>query len=1508
MAANITVTQIDSIVTANTIIDVIDVTTTQTNVIISSTTVSDVNLGNVTTPLVSNSNITTSADIFANNITATNNITAQTFIGNLIGSVDFTGNLDTDFSVNSGNVSADNRVVLSSPAGEHSFSGNLTTLQTDRTNLYSDITEVSGNLQFGNQNIKRNTSTLGLDITPIAGGLANISLYPYSNGSIISEPLSGKSPNPSFRMKSSQNTSDMGNVALDMKDFYFGQNSTAGNSAIQFKQVVGHAASNILLNNPDENVNSAYLHIKNGSGSGSQIIRAGFETLHLEGNTVSTVHANSNVRINGGLYVSGPLTGSFYNSGDFNNDFSSKTTDDLTEGSTNLYFNGKTTDDLTQGSTNKYYANSLVLDYINNNGFTIGGTTNVSGDLNVTGTITGTYNVSNTTSDIFELRKNQPGNADAQFRVVTDGSDATLIWRSSPSRWYQGTVSNYYIIPIDTSELPENGNLYYTDARVNTFLTTTGVTGDVTIQGNLEVNGNIDYVNVEDLLVNDQSITLNYGNASARDAFVYVDRSGSALNNASLQWNETLDQWEIYDGTSTYIVPRSTTDLTEGDNLYYTTARANSAMDAYLTSITANVDSVNGATGVVVLDTDDISEGNTNLYLNGSGTTDDLTEGNTNLYYTDARARAAISSTGNITYDANTGVIGESLTTTDITEGDNLYYTDARARAAISSTGNITYDANTGVIGESLTTTDIDEGDNLYFTTDRANTAIDDYVVGSENIDVASGVISLTNALGNVNSVTSETDTAMVLYGQSQVDLNKTVEGVESQIVDFDTTGYSLQSADLGTANVTSLNVPGLLVQGSATAGTNTMTMIKIIGGFTGSWIGVENGLDAAGAASYNTTGQGGTETDFESVIDNFLTDANKAGWIFFHLATNSTTSVLPANAFVTGISGNTITFSENFTSTVSFGSQFGPSIGFSGIFLPGAFSTTQAIQYALRGDPGTQGGGSTMPYEALSQRMAEYTLPETLSNVTLDAVSYGDPTVDLANVVMRHITDVDVGSAGAIRTDKSLLIGANATPDINSIGVDGILPTATKLGVTIEQDGDTTYGTLEDTPPMNILFNNFANNSLASYTEYPIWTEFSGRSGNANVDMKYLGAPAVSFKQVGGSKSSPSAVTPETVVGRMTWQARSTTAGTINSGNDVFSPPASLTVRVNDANADPLGTVANLDMYLQSTYSTSYRNGANIAGGGIPRTFLASHAGNTVIAAKTDGKIMLKPVRDYGDDASSTSFVENRYAHKLHDYHTFLSAEFANTVTKSGTIVTIQDASGETGGSTDFNYDSSGDATLRLSTHLANGDIKTYWDITNENIGGNLQISQDGTDIVEITGSSVGVNGNIDLSVNSAVNYDRVYGCFHNLANVTAANADTVYAFEFPNVHIDTNRVTIANNTQVTFDVTGAYNFSLEMQAENTDNQDRTAFLWLAKNGTDIAETCVRVSLLKEWKQVIYKEWLVEDIVAGDYVEVRFAVDNTSGIQLTSLPAQVTPYARPVVPSAVLTVSPIGA
>jgi len=211
-------------------------------------------------------------------------------------------------------------------------------------------------------------------------------------------------------------------------------------------------------------------------------------------------------------------------------------------------------------------------------------------------------------------------------------------------------------------------------------------------------------------------------------------------------------------GANLDLSSKSTSDLSEGTNEYFTTARARSSISASgdiaynsstgvisFTASAAPVTSVNTLTGAVVLDSDDISEGSTNLYYTDAraraaisesstqlaynsttgvltytqGDTDTVSEGSTNLYYTSARFDSDFS--------------GKS--TSDLSEGTNLYYTDARfdTRLATKDTDDVSEGASnlyyTSTRFDSAftakSTSDLSEGTNLYYTDARANSAID---------------------------------------------------------------------------------------------------------------------------------------------------------------------------------------------------------------------------------------------------------------------------------------------------------------------------------------------------------------------------------------------------------------------------------------------------------------------------------------------------------------------------------------------------------------------------------------------------------------------------------------------------------------------------------------------------------------------------------------------------------------------------------------------------------------
>lgn len=286
------------------------------------------------------------------------------------------------------------------------------------------------------------------------------------------------------------------------------------------------------------------------------------------------------------------------------------------------------------------------------------------------------------------------------------------------------------------------------------------------------------------------------------------------------------------DSFSTDFTAKDTDDLTEGSaNLYFTEARARSAITASgslsydqatgAISFTQRTDAAVAAiadTRIGLADTDDISEGQSNLYhttarargaISATGSlsynsttgtisftertdaevkalaaaqitsssTDDLSEGNSNLYFTEARARSAISlaAGSSLTYNSTTGVLDyQTPTTTDITEGDNKYFTDARARGAISATGSLSYNSTTGVLSftertdagvtalanAAISASDTDaisEGlTNLYFTTERVRGAIS-----------AGSGISISN--GEISATTQRTDAQVTALAEAAI-------------------------------------------------------------------------------------------------------------------------------------------------------------------------------------------------------------------------------------------------------------------------------------------------------------------------------------------------------------------------------------------------------------------------------------------------------------------------------------------------------------------------------------------------------------------------------------------------------------------------------------------------------------------------------------------------------------------------------------------------------------------
>ena len=238
------------------------------------------------------------------------------------------------------------------------------------------------------------------------------------------------------------------------------------------------------------------------------------------------------------------------------------------------------------------------------------------------------------------------------------GPQITIALDSSQGVFQQLTVDN---IKLDGNTVgTTSGNLVLDPAAIGDN------TGTVIIAGDLQVDGTTTTLNSTTLTIDDKNIVLASGaaNPAAADgAGITIDGASATILYAQstdtfnfnkkiitpdIQISGTLTAASlagIYLGFDSDFTAKSTSDLTEGTNLYYTSTRADSAFDASF----------------------------------AAASTDSLSEGSTNLYYTDTRARASLSASGAISYNSSTGAFTYTQGNTDtVAEGSNLYFTDER--------------------------------------------------------------------------------------------------------------------------------------------------------------------------------------------------------------------------------------------------------------------------------------------------------------------------------------------------------------------------------------------------------------------------------------------------------------------------------------------------------------------------------------------------------------------------------------------------------------------------------------------------------------------------------------------------------------------------------------------------------------------------------------------------------------------------------------------------------------
>lgn len=152
-------------------------------------------------------------------------------------------------------------------------------------------------------------------------------------------------------------------------------------------------------------------------------------------------------------------------------------------------------------------------------------------------------------------------------------------------------------------------------------------------------------------------------------------------------------------------------------------------------------------------------------------------------------------------------------------------------------------------------------------------------------------------------------------------------------------------------------------------------------------------------------------------------------------------------------------------------------------------------------------------------------------------------------------------------------------------------------------------------------------------------------------------------------------------------------------------------------------------------------------------------------------------------------------------------------------------------------------------------------------------------------------------------------YGAFQDSYTQALTLANTPYTVALSTVDY-ANGMTLASN-QITVEQSGIYNVQFSLQFENTTTHITEVWVWIRKNGIDVTDTA-SIWAIPSMHGSIHGYLIgacnfYVDLTAGDYIELVAAASDT-GLNIEAYTASTSPFTRPSIPSAVVTVSFVSA
>lgn len=143
-----------------------------------------------------------------------------------------------------------------------------------------------------------------------------------------------------------------------------------------------------------------------------------------------------------------------------------------------------------------------------------------------------------------------------------------------------------------------------------------------------------------------------------------------------------------------------------------------------------------------------------------------------------------------------------------------------------------------------------------------------------------------------------------------------------------------------------------------------------------------------------------------------------------------------------------------------------------------------------------------------------------------------------------------------------------------------------------------------------------------------------------------------------------------------------------------------------------------------------------------------------------------------------------------------------------------------------------------------------------------------------------------------------KVYGTFYDTNTQTAAAINTAYTVSLSNT--DLSFGVYLSGTQITVSQAGVYDFQHSIQIDKTTGGKGLFYLWYRLNGSDVAESATRIRVDGSNSESVAAWNYVFKLKAGDYIEYRWAVDDT-GVEIKRFTAAAP---VPAIPSVIVTVT----